>query len=112
MVEVLKEIGDGMHANIYLASKSLVFQNKVLNRQYKCIKVFKTNMDQISRNCAQNELQVSQQLQAHPNIVSIESLELQQPLTIDGEVTLRNYLSMEYCANGDLFQFMNSYGKR
>lgn len=77
MVEALKEIGDGMHANIYLASKSLVFNNKVLKREYKCIKVFKTNMDQISRNCAQNELKVAEQLQAHPNIVNIESLQLQ-----------------------------------
>lgn len=77
VVEALKEIGDGMHANIYLASKSLVFNNKVLKREYKCIKVFKTNMDQISRNCAQNELKVAEQLQAHPNIVNIESLQLQ-----------------------------------
>ena len=77
VVEALKEIGDGMHANIYLASKSLVFNNKVLKREYKCIKVFKTNMDQISRNCAQNELKVAEQLQAHPNIVNIESLHLQ-----------------------------------
>lgn len=69
-------------------------------------------MDQISRNCAQNELHVSKQLRGHPNIVCIESLQHQQPLTIDGEVSLQNYLSMEYCANGDLFQFMNSYGKR
>ena len=76
------------------------------------MKVFKPNMDSLSKDYAREEYRVAQMLRGHPNIVTIGSFEKQQPITVEGQVLIRDYLTMEYCANSDLFQFMGNYGKR
>ena len=69
-------------------------------------------MDSLSKDYANEEYKVSQMLRGHPNIVTIGSFEKQQPITVEGQEQIRDYLTMEYCAKGDLFQFMGNYGKR
>ena len=77
MVETIKEIGDGMHANIHVASNSLILHEQVIQRQFLCVKVFKPDMDSLSYSYAEEEYKVAQQLRGHPNIVTIGSFEKQ-----------------------------------
>ena len=75
-----------MHANIHLASNSIIYNQQVIQRQFMCVKVFKPDMDSLSKGYAEEEYRVAQQLRGHPNIVTIGSFEKQQPITVDGQV--------------------------
>lgn len=75
-----------MHANIHLASNSIVLNEQVIQRQFLCVKVFKPEMDSLSKNYANEEYRVAQMLRGHPNIVTIGSFEKQQPITVEGQV--------------------------
>jgi hypothetical protein len=60
MIETIKEIGDGMHAKIYLAQKQTL--NQVTNEQELekiCVKVFKPVQDIELMGCAEEEYRVS-----------------------------------------------------
>lgn len=74
--------------------------------------MFKADADTKSKGCAEEEMRVGHLLRSHPNIISIHSLEQQQPITIDGEEQIRDYLTLDFCENSDLFSFMSNYGKR
>ena len=75
--ETIREIGDGMHANIYLAQKSFVLEDHVVEKQFVCVKVFKPYSDSMSKGCAEEENRVGMLLRDHPNIISIHSFEQQ-----------------------------------
>ena len=66
-IETIKEIGDGMHAKIYLAKRE---GNEVI-----CVKVFKPYQDADQINCAEEEFRVSKILENHPNIIKINSFQ-------------------------------------
>lgn len=55
------------------------------------------------------EFKVAQKLKGHPNIIQIYSYEKDKPITIQGQQTNRDYMSLELCKNGDLFDFMRKY---
>lgn len=84
----------------------------MIDKQFLCVKVFKPYADSLSKGCAEEEYKVGQILRGHPNIIAISSFEKQQPITIDGQVQLRDYLTLDFCENSDLFSFMSTYGKR
>lgn len=56
--ETIREIGDGMHANIYLAQKQLIMQEQVIETKLLCVKVFKPYVDNVSKDCAEEEYKV------------------------------------------------------
>lgn len=51
-----------MHANIYLAQKSLIMNDQEIEKQYLCVKVFKPYVDSMSKDCAEEEYRVGQML--------------------------------------------------
>lgn len=87
-------------------------QDQVIDKQFLCVKVFKPYADSLSKGCADEEYRVGQILRGHPNVITINSFEKQQPITIDGVVQVRDYLTLDFCENSDLFSFMSNYGKR
>jgi len=54
---------------------------------------------------------VSKILENHPNIIKINSFQKQMPIKINGEEQLRDFLTLDYCENSDLFEFMSKYAK-
>lgn len=74
--------------------------------------MFKEDVDASSKEYAEAEFKVGQMLRGHPNIISIHSFERNHPITIDGVKQNRDFLTLDFCANGDLFSFMSTYGKR
>ena len=69
-IETIKEIGDGMHAKIYLAKRWLENEPELI-----CVKVFKPYQDADQMNCAEEEFRVSKILANHPNIIKINSFQ-------------------------------------
>ena len=67
-IETIKEIGDGMHAKIYLAKRWEENEEETI-----CVKVFKPYQDADQINCAEEEFRVSKILANHPNIIKINS---------------------------------------
>ena len=60
MIETIKEIGDGMHAKIYLAQKQILNQEtKEQDLEKICVKVFKPVHDVELMGCAEEEYRVS-----------------------------------------------------
>ena len=69
--ETIKEIGDGLHAQIFLANKIQNGQNMPV-----CLKVFKLDSpDENLKVAAEEEFRVSQILKGHPNIINIQAFE-------------------------------------
>jgi serine/threonine protein kinase len=60
-------------------------------------------------NNSETEFKVSRRLQGHPNIVQIYSYDKQQPILIEGHLAKRDFMRLELCKNGDLFDFMRRY---
>jgi len=104
----IKEIGDGLHAKIYLA-------REIGNHdELKCLKVFKKGTESVQeeeemRKQAEEEFTVSQLLDGHPNIVRINSFHKDTLLDINGKQERRDFLMLDYCENSDLFDFMSRY---
>lgn len=73
--ETIKEIGNGLHATIYLAKKIELVNGVENDSELICVKVFKPYTDYESKNCAEVEYKVSQILKNHPNIIRIDSFE-------------------------------------
>ena len=110
-IETVKEIGDGLHAKIYLA-REIGNSNKLL-----CVKVFKREDETHqsltdSRQQTENEFRVSQIMKDHPNIIRVHSHERDQVIRVDGKEETRDFLTLEYCENSDLFEFMAKYANR
>jgi hypothetical protein len=101
-----------MHANIYLAEKTMFLNDEVVDKNLVCVKVFKPYSDSQSKGCAEEEYKVGQLMRGHSNIITIKSFEQEKPITIDGTEQIRDYLTLDYCENSDLFSFMSNYGKR
>lgn len=81
LIETIKEIGDGMHAKIYLAKR---YSETLGDYEKICVKVFKPYQDADQINCAEEEYRVSKILANHPNIIKINSFQQQRPIKIDG----------------------------
>lgn len=58
-----------------------------------------------------NEFNVSSALKNHPNIVQISEIKNQAPIVIDGMEQKRDFMKLEYCKNGDLYEFIKAYTK-
>jgi len=109
--ETLKQIGDGMHAKIYLARKC---EESLMPGEIQlpvCLKVFKTMEDEEVEEVGkpENEYKFSQVLKENENFVQIHSFQEQMPVIIEGKEERRDYLVMEYCENGDLIDFLLKY---
>merc|ERR1711976_2076 len=109
--ETLKQIGDGMHAKIYLARKC---EDSLMPGEVQlpvCLKIFKTLADEDVEDVGkpENEYKFSQIFRDNENFVQIHSFLEQAPVIIDGKEERRDYLVMEYCENGDLIDFLLKY---
>lgn len=51
-------------------------------------------------------------MRGHENVINIASFEQEKPITIDGKEQTRDFLTLDYCENSDLFSFIKNYGKR
>lgn len=98
-----------MHATIYLARKCEESLSAGEVQEPVCLKVFKPYEDAEAKENPENEYRVSQKLKGHENILQIKSFEQQKPIMINGKEELRDFLVMEYCENGDLFEFLSKY---
>ena len=108
----VREIGDGMHANIYLAEKTLILNDEIIDKQMICVKVFKPYSDTQSKGCAEEEYKVGQLMRGHDNIIDITSFEQEKLITIDGKEQTRDFLTLDYCEHSDLFSYVSTFGKR
>ena len=100
------ELGDGHQAKVYSAR----LQNSPTKAATTCVKVFDLfdgNKDQLLN--AETEAKIGKLLYGHQNIIQIYSFERNQVITIDGQKQKRDFMKMELCENGDLFDFMCQY---
>jgi serine/threonine protein kinase len=74
-----------------------------------CYKVFEQFKDKDGLLNADCEYKVAQLLKGHPNIVQIESFRRGGMVELDGAVQTRDFMIMEHCENGDLYDFINKY---
>ena len=112
-IETVQQIGDGMHAVIYLAERSVVSScGQILDKQEICVKVFKPYSDCDSRKFAEEEYKVSQILKGNRNIININTFEREKPICINGQIEIKDFLTLDYCENSDLFSFLKGYSQR
>ena len=57
----------------------------------------------------ETEFTVGSYLRGHPNIIRIDNFERNKPIIIDGKEENRDFIKLEYCRNGDLFDFISKY---
>lgn len=99
-LETDRLIQEGSQAKIY----------DIKHNPNQCIKVYETDDNKHNQKMAQNEARVSKYMIGNPNIVHIYDYKKEQ-LIINGVEQEKSYLIMEYCSNGDLYEFMKRYLK-
>lgn len=104
VIKCLKQIGDGHQSKIYSADIE-----QTGNATAQCIKVFEPYQDYESEKSAEQEFKVAQALKGHPNIVEINRFEKNKPISIDGKTTSKDFMVMEFCKHGDMYDFMTAY---
>ena len=58
-IETVREIGDGMHANIFLAHRIQYNGEEASHKENICVKVFKTDADKDCIACAKEEFKIA-----------------------------------------------------
>ena len=98
-----KMIGEGLQAKVYKA----VSPDKPSDTQ--CVKVFFPfkNLDQLYS--AETEFKIARLLEGHPNTIKIYTFEMDKQIQVEGNNEIRNFMNMEYCEHGDLYDFMSKY---
>lgn len=104
VIKCLSKIGDGHQSKIYTADL-----DKTDIAIEQCIKVFEPYNDLESEKSAEQEFRVAQCLKGHPNIVQINRFEKNKPISIDGKIVCKDFMVMEFCKNGDMYDFMTAY---
>lgn len=54
---------------------------------------------------------MAKRLRDHLNIVKIDSFQKQRYVEVAGVLEKRDFMLMEYCRQGDLYDFMTSYAE-
>ena len=73
-----------------------------------CLKVFEPFKDTMDRYNAQNECKVANSVIDHQNIIKISEFK-HDYVIIDNIKEKRSFAILEYCNNGDLYEYMTSY---
>jgi serine/threonine protein kinase len=100
--QTFKMLGEGLQAKLYAARSGD-------DKQVHCLKIFEAFKDEYQLVNAENEFKVSQILKGHPNIVQIDSYSKNSSVTIEGKQQKRDFMTLEYCERGDLYEFLKQY---
>lgn len=99
-----------MARKVGLKEGSATFEDESKHQESEeyCLKVYEPFKDTMERCSAQNECKIANSMIGHPNIIKISEFQ-EDNIIIDGVKDKRCFAILEYCRNGDLFDYMTSY---
>lgn len=102
-----KMLGEGLQSKVYMAKRIGTEEESKKHQEY-CLKVFEPFKDTTDKYNAQNECKVANSVVGHPHIIEISEFK-HESVIIDGVRDQRSFAILEYCKNGDLYEYMTTY---